>query len=213
MNGKNGYFASALLGISLTLSLGAGLLSGTSMVGDFTTKDAIQVEGSLIFSQPLPVSDIQFSDQYGQPRNLANLRGHWTLVFFGYTFCPDICPTTLADINRVWKQLPPDDAAHWQLVMVSVDPERDKPQNLNSYLKYFNSEFIGLTGNPSSLQVLASELNGYFAKVERENAPYLMDHSANMMILDEKWNYRGYIEPPFTADRLLPLLQQLPVLP
>ncbi|MGB1090765.1 MAG: SCO family protein, partial [Oceanobacter sp.] len=93
---------------------------------------------------------------------------------------------------------------------VSVDPDRDVSANMRTYLKYFHPDFLGLTGNPESLQQLATELNGYYSRAAYGKTGYLMDHSANMMLVDEQWNYRGFIEPPFTTERLLPLLQALP---
>ena len=168
----------------------------------------LQQEGVQIFRQALPVADAEFLNQHGKGQALSDLRGQHLLVFFGYTFCPDICPTTLMDLNRLWRQLPAAVRDEWRVVMVSVDPQRDTPESLAPYLAYFNPDFVALTGNDNSLKQLAADLNAIFNKVERgADQPYLMDHSANLAIIDRNGNYRGYIAPPHGAGRMLPLLQ------
>jgi protein SCO1/2 len=162
--------------------------------------------GMMLFQSGSPVSDFEFIDQHGERRDQRSFSSGWKLVFFGYTFCPDICPTTLADLNRVWKALPDETLQHLEVVFVSVDPQRDRPDSLAPYLQYFNPAFVGLTGNPQALSLLAQEINGFYARVDRGDAPYLMDHSANLMLVDADWQFRGYIEPPFRPDRLIPIL-------
>lgn len=190
--------------VLLVLALATGIWQGGR--GD----DRLQQTGVMIYRQGVAVPAVSFVDQHGQPRDQSLFQGRWSLVFFGYTFCPDICPTTLADMNRVWKQLNPEVRGKLQLVLVSVDPQRDSVESLQPYLKYFNPEFIGLTGNPQSLPVLATALNGFYARVERgDGAPYLMDHSANLALVDPQGQYRGYIEPPFKGERMVTVLEAL----
>ncbi|WP_369856274.1 SCO family protein [Candidatus Thalassolituus haligoni] len=165
--------------------------------------------GVMLFNHSSPVSDFKFIDQHGEHRDQASFSSGWKLVFFGYTFCPDICPTTLADLNRVWKALPDEARQRLDVVFVSVDPQRDRPASLAPYLQYFNPAFVGLTGNPQALAQLAQEINGFYARVDRGEAPYLMDHSANLMLVDAQWQFRGYIEPPFRPGRLTPILAAL----
>lgn len=172
--------------------------------------DRLQADGVMLYQQGVPVPRVTFVDQSGQPRDESLFDGRWSLVFFGYTFCPDICPTTLAEMNRIWKKLSPDAQKTLQLVFVSIDPERDTVDSLRPYLAYFNPAFIGLTGNAQSLSPLVATLNGFYARVERgEGAPYLMDHSANLMLVSPAAEYQGYIEPPFAVERLLPVLEAL----
>ena len=167
----------------------------------------LEQEGVQIFSQELPVRNGDFLNQSGQPIKLSDLTGRNLLVFFGYTFCPDICPATLMDLSRIWRQLPAQIRDEWQVVLVSVDPERDTPTNLSPYMGYFNKSFVALTGNEQSLSNIAADLNAIYSKVERgAEQPYLMDHSANIAIIDSHGNYRGYIAPPHGAKRMVPLL-------
>lgn len=186
------------------LSLGIVVAKGPA----WQQQALLQQDGVQIFARGLPVSDTQFVDQYGQPVSVAQVRGRHLLLFFGYTFCPDICPTTLMDLNRLWKQLPEAVRADWQVIMVSVDPQRDTPESMAPYLRYFNPSFMAFTGNEAGVKVLAAELNAIYSKVERgPDQPYLMDHSANLVIVDRHGSYRGYIAPPHDAGRMLPLLQ------
>ena len=197
---------SLLLFLILMMALLAG--AATAQWPYWQQRALLQQHGVQLFRQPLPVTDATFLNAQGEPLTLASLRGRHLLVFFGYTFCPDICPTTLMDLNRLWRQLPADVSGQWQVVMVSVDPQRDTPESLAPYLRYFNPAFIALTGNDDGLRQLAGELNAVYSQVERgEDQPYLMDHSANLVIIDRDGNYRGYIAPPHGAGRMLPLLQ------
>ena len=189
----------AVLGVLLVIALGTGLFRGSITQTDLNT-----VPGVTLFGSGLAVDDFQFIDQHGNAVDKSSFKPGWRLVFFGYTFCPDICPTTLADLNRVWKKLSPQAQQSVQVVFVSIDPERDTPESLAPYLAYFNSEFMAMTGNVASLERLAEQLNGFYARVEREDGmAYLMDHSSNLMLVDDSWQYRGYIEPPFKRDALV----------
>ena len=195
-----------LLFLILMIALLAG--AATAQWPHWQQRALLQQDGVQLFRQPLPITDATFLNAQGEPLTLTSLRGRHLLVFFGYTFCPDICPTTLMDLNRLWRQLPGDITAQWQVVMVSVDPQRDTPESLAPYLRYFNPAFTALTGNDDGLRQLAGELNAVYSKVERgEDQPYLMDHSANLVIIDRDGNYRGYIAPPHGAGRMVPLLQ------
>lgn len=198
--------------IVLFLLLLAAWLTGVGVAyaPQWQQAQRLQQDGLMLFPRALAVTDQTFINQQGQRMALSELQGRNVLLFFGYTFCPDICPTTLADLSRTWKQLPADIREQWQVVLVSVDPERDSPQSLQPYMAYFNKSFLGLTGNADGLGVLAAELNAVYSKVERgEGVAYLMDHSANLVILDKQGAYRGYIAPPHNSQRLVPVLQAL----
>ena len=115
-------------------------LSGTDQ-GDQT---AFVDAGIILLPQSRAVPDLSFTDQDGQPLSLSQLKGKWTLLFFGYTFCPDICPITLAQLRQIKSELPADAVANLRIVLISVDPDRDTPQQLKQYLGYFDKQFVGL---------------------------------------------------------------------
>ena len=194
----------------LVVTLFAAVLSGILAAPKSGHAQLIQRDGLVRFPQPLPVSDFRFIDENGQPLVPADLSGRWQLLFFGYTYCPDICPMTLTHLNRSWKQLSAQQQQQLGVVMVSVDPQRDSAESLSSYMDYFNPEFRALTGNPQALQTLASELHAVYSRVDRaDGQAYLMDHSANLAILDPQGRYRGYMAPPHDPQRRLPLLNWL----
>ncbi|ASP38045.1 hypothetical protein CHH28_04825 [Bacterioplanes sanyensis] len=190
----------------LLIALAAGLLSAQQN----QPARLLQQDGLVLFPRPLPVSDFAFVDEHGATAARSDLQGRWQLLFFGYTYCPDICPMTLTHLNRSWQRLTPGQQQQLGVAMVSVDPQRDTPESLHLYMDYFNPEFRALTGNQAALQTLATELHAVYNRVERpDGQAYLMDHSANLAILDPQGRYRGYISPPHDPERLVPLLKLL----
>jgi protein SCO1/2 len=157
---------------------------------------------------------VPFINEEGQTVGKAENLGKWSFLFFGYTFCPDVCPTTLAVMQQMWVQLSPEMQAQTQVVLVSVDTERDTPDTLKTYMDYFDPSFTAFTGKPASLRSFAAQLNAVYAKVARKNKQgevdeklgYLMDHSANIAILDPNGNYYGFIKPPFSPKKMLSIV-------
>jgi len=198
--------------VGLFLILAAALAAGISAAQwpALQRQALLTQQGVVMFPAALTISDYQFVDQQGNIVTQDTLRGRNLMVFFGYTYCPDICPTTLMDLSRTWKQLPPAVRAQWQVILVSIDPQRDTPDVMAPYMGYFSKDFMALTGNTASLPVLAAELNAIYQRVDRgEGNGYLMDHSANLAIIDKQGGYRGYIAPPHNAARMVPLIEAL----
>lgn len=198
--------------IVLFLLLFGALFSGVGLSVKQQMADAAiwQQEGVMLFPQALPIGEFEFLTQHGDSVTHNELRDRWKLIFFGYTFCPDICPTTLADLSRSWKRLPPEVQEKLQVILVSVDPARDTPESMKPYMEYFNPAFLAFTGNEASLKAITPQLHAFYAKVERENGmAYLMDHTANIALVSPDWQYRGYIAPPHGAKRMVPLLESL----
>ena len=118
-----------------------------------------------------------------------DFEGKVTLVLFGFTQCPDVCPTSLAELAQVMKLLG-DQASRVQVLMISVDPERDTPEVLRAYVSGFDSRFLGLTGTPGQIKDVASAFKAYYARAATVNGNYNMDHSANFYLLDTKGESR-----------------------
>ena len=125
---------------------------------------------------------LELTDHTGKPRRLEDFRGKAVVLFFGFTHCPDICPTTLADISHAIKALGPD-AERVQVLMVSVDPERDTPDALAKYVTAFDPRFLGLRGDLAATQKVAKEFKIYFEK-RKQGASYTVDHSAQSYVID-----------------------------
>jgi protein SCO1/2 len=127
---------------------------------------------------------LSLPDANGQVRSLADFKGKVTVVFFGYTQCPDVCPTTMAELAAVKKALGPD-GSRLQGVFVTIDPERDTPQILKAYMGNFDPSFVALRGSLAQTEAAAKEFKVFYAKVPgREDGTYSMDHTAGSFVLD-----------------------------
>jgi len=127
---------------------------------------------------------LSLQDQYGKPRSLADFKGKLVVVFFGYTQCPDVCPTTMVELAQVKKALGAD-GERVQGLFVSIDPERDTPEILKAYMASFDPTFVALRGTPEQTLAAAKEFKVFFAKVPgKTEGSYTMDHTAGSYILD-----------------------------
>ena len=136
--------------------------------------------------------DFQLPDQNGQMRSMKDFAGKVVVLFFGYTQCPDVCPTTMAELAEVKKALGAE-GDKLQAIFVTVDPERDTPEVLKAYMANFDPSFIALRGSPEQLAAMAKDYKAYFKKVDGSTpTSYTMDHSAASYIYDTKGNLRLY---------------------
>jgi protein SCO1/2 len=133
-------------------------------------------------------------DQKGDAVTEAALQGHPSVLFFGYTFCPDVCPTTLSDLTLYMQQLGAD-ADKLKVYFVTVDPERDTQATMASYLQAFDPRIVGLTGSRPAIDAMLKEYRVYSRKVEgKDGAPYTMDHTASVYLLDSAGKLVGTID-------------------
>ncbi|WP_144572031.1 SCO family protein [Azomonas agilis] len=165
--------------------------------------------GIVLLPQRREIPNLSFITHQQQPLQTADLKGHWSLVFFGYSFCPDICPTTLSDLRRLYQQLPQATREQLRVFLVTVDPQRDTPEQLEGYLKYFSPDFTGLTGDLADIQRLSAVLGIPFIPGDTGKPGYTVDHSANLALIDPEGYARGFVRAPI---RLEPLVKQLPTL-
>ena len=145
--------------------------------------------------------DFSLTDHTGKPRALSGFKGNVVALFFGYTHCPDVCPTTMAEYASAMKLLGPD-AGRIQVLFVSVDPERDTPSVLKSYVPFFDKRFIGLTGSPAQVSKVAEQFKVVATKRPAGAGNYFVDHSAGSYLLDAEGRLRAY-EPNGTAAAAL----------
>ncbi len=135
-------------------------------------------------------------DQNGQTLTDADLKGHPFLVFFGFTHCPDVCPTTLFDVSEVLRSLGPD-ADRTRALFITVDPERDTPPVMKDYLSSFDPHLSGLTGDPAAIAAVAKAYRVYYKKVSLDQGGYTMDHTAIVYLMDKD----GRFVAPFSLKR------------
>src|SRR5690606_950732 len=165
--------------------------------------------GIILLPQSRPVPVLSLTDQDGEAVQTDELQGKWTLLFFGYTFCPDICPATLAELRQLRSGLPEAVRERLQPVLVSVDPHRDTPEQLGKYLKFFGEGFISLTGSLDDIQALANGVGIPFIPGDTSRENYTVDHSGNLVIIGPDGRQRGFIRAPLKVDKLR---EQLPAL-
>lgn len=155
-------------------------------------------------ARTLPAFSLRQSD--GTPLVPGELKGHWTLVFLGFTSCPDICPTTLIELAKAqkqWTSFP--DSTRPRVLFISVDPERDTPSRIGDYAHAFHRDTLAATADVPALEQFARSLSLMFAKVPVENGgegDYTMDHSAMMAVLDPQGRMTGFVRPPLDPQAI-----------
>ena len=158
--------------------------------------------GAIVFEKPRIFGDISLTDHNGKPFDNGRLKGKWSILLFGFTYCPDICPTALSKLNKMVEPLTDEERDNLQIVMISVDPERDTQQVLSDYVPYFNEAFTGVTGNPHFIRKLAAELNIAYNRVELDDGDYTVDHSAQLVLINPYGHYHGFFRHPQDATEM-----------
>jgi len=190
------------------LAAGLGLLAAFHFLGRDGAPAAPALQTVTLLPQPreLPPFNLRQSD--GTPLVPGELAGHWTLVFLGFTFCPDVCPTTLAELaqaQKQWEALP--ESTRPRVLFVSVDPERDTPGKAGEYARAFHTDTLSATADVPALENFATSLGFVFMKVPGKNfdqnaQDYSVDHSANIALLDPQGRLAGIIRPPFQPQAI-----------
>jgi protein SCO1 len=145
---------------------------------------------------------LELTDHTGTRRTLADFKGKVVVLFFGFTHCPDVCPTTMVELAKVAQELG-SDAARMQVLFVTVDPERDTPELLRQYVPSFNPTFLGLYGTLEETARAAKEFKVYFSKQPQPGGSYTMDHSAGTFVLDQDGRLRLFAQYGAGAQPLL----------
>lgn len=156
--------------------------------------------------EPYPGMGGDFTLQSAQgPVSLSDFRGRLVLIYFGYTSCPDICPTSLGALSAALKKLSPEEMARIQPLFISVDPERDTPERLVDYVHYFHPKMIGLTGTLAQLREIADRYGAYFRKAEVTGSTlgYAVDHSSVIYMVNEEGVLVDMIQHSGSAKKIL----------
>jgi protein SCO1/2 len=166
------------------------------------TEAEMKANGLYLLETPRDVGDFELVDHHGQPFTPASLEGHWTMIFFGFTYCPDICPTTMAFMAELTRELEDTEVADTEVVMFSVDPARDTVEQLAAYVPYFHPDFTGVTGEFLELFRVATAMNTPFRKVPGQDENYLVDHSANVVLINPRGDYHGFFKAPLDLAKM-----------
>ena len=183
------------MGAVVIAALAAGLVFG-NMVRDDASDGSVSEAAAGLERYEIG-GDFELTNQRGERMRLSDLKGRALVMFFGYTFCPDVCPATLARMREVRAALPPEDAARFTGVLVSVDPARDTPQRLGQYVEFFDPAFVGLTGSEDALEDIARRYGAQFMIPEGQPEDgYLVNHSTVAYLIDPL----GYVRALYYGD-------------
>lgn len=182
------------------MALAAGLIAAVTRLQH---QPAMELAGGTLLTPRQSLPDFSLIDTQGQSFGPANLRGHWTMMFFGYTNCPDFCPATLTTLAALQKRLRADNATRPQVIFVSVDAKRDTPAQLARYVPYFDPEFIGLTAaDQPAIQAIAKQWGVPVMVQPAQDGNYTVDHSSAIFVLDPAGRLAAILSGPFTVDEL-----------
>jgi len=196
-----------LLVVTAVIAMSAGLWLAQSSKNNQPPLSAPHIQGA-IYTSDKPVKPFKLINHLGDDFTNSNLNGHWSIVFVGYTHCPDICPTTLSLMSEVHREMSLQKVNPPNVLFLSIDPERDTPEVMKTYVEYFNPEFTGITGELSNIKTLTQDLNAVYRKApglsgEITKDDYLMDHSSALMLINPKGNLQSILTAPHTPGNVI----------
>ena len=198
---KRGIFLTVAVLVLFMIAVIAGFLNKMNQPRVITDAE-LQANGAIKLERPRILDEFELIADSGNPFKTSELAGRWTLVFFGFTHCPDVCPTTLATLNNFYQTLDEDTQENTDILLVSVDPQRDQPQLLQDYVRYFNPDFYGVTGEFINLKRFASQLNVPFNKVPLEDGEYTVDHGSQVVLINPRGHYHGFFKAPLDPAKM-----------
>jgi protein SCO1/2 len=185
-------------------AVAAGLLG--IIAARLTGASSVPLQSGTWLVQRRALAEFHLQDLAGADFDLKRLRGHPTLMFFGFTNCPDVCPTTLATLAQAQRSTPLPGA---QVVFITIDPQRDSAANLSVYLGAFSKDFIGARGDEAALAPLLKSLSAIAVRQALPDGNYTMDHSATLYLLDTQARLAAVFSPPFKTAELTADLQRV----
>ena len=188
----------------LLCAIVAMVVLGVSINSTARSGDVPEDLRDLLVKQPAALETFNLVDQQKQVFNKERFKGAWTFLFFGYTHCPDVCPTTLTELDNAASRIDELKTADRkiQYVFVSVDPGRDTPESLGSYVSYFGAQFIAATGSEAELRRLAKPLGIKFERGIGTDTEYLVNHSSAMLLIDPQGRYYARFRAPHYSEEI-----------
>ena len=182
------------------------LLAVSLYVNKMTTKVHLSSEqlkdmGLYLIEQPRNLGSFNLMDSAGKEFLPKDFEGKWNMLFFGFTFCPDICPITMSMLSRIEKGLDIENQEKVRIFLVTVDPDRDSPDQLKVYLENFSENFIGLTGGLDQIYNFATRVNAPFNPIKNnKESNYTVDHTGSIILINPEGNYAGFFRAPHNQD-------------
>ena len=147
------------------------------------------------------LGSFNLTDSNGKEFLPNNFEGKWNVLFFGFAFCPDICPITMSMLSRIEKEIDSQELDKIRIFLVTVDPDRDSPDQLKVYLENFSENFIGLTGGLDQIYNFATRVNAPFSPISNSKDPhYTVDHTGSIILINPEGNYAGFFRAPHNQD-------------
>jgi len=174
------------------------------------SQEELRINRAITFDVPRIIREFSLRNDQGEDFSLEDLKGKWSLIYFGFSHCPDVCPTALAKLAHLVKALDSDIAGQTQVLLVSLDPARDTPEKLAQYVRYFSPEFTGVTGEFTEIMGLTRNVNVAFNKVLLDD-DYTIDHTGNLVLVNPHGHYHGFFKPPFELATLKTTFQSIVV--
>lgn len=168
-------------------------------------ENALRELGVIVLPTPRELIVDGLTNDSGEGFTTQNLTGAWTLLFFGFTNCPDVCPTTMSELGKAKRELVqkvPEVARLMRVALVTVDPEQDDAETLGRYVRAFSPDFVGVNGSRESIAKFATQVNVAFGKVPDGDGGYTVDHSGNIVIINPRGHYAGFIKLPHKASTI-----------
>ncbi|MCB1555419.1 MAG: SCO family protein [Xanthomonadales bacterium] len=191
--------------LAVALAAGLGLVAAQHFWGSAPAPrsgtPAPALRGTLLYPQPRAVADFALQRADGSALTRADLLGHWTVLFIGFTHCPDVCPTTLGLLAEVTKRWP-EAQQRPQVLFVAVDPERDTAEKAQEYASFFDPEFIGASGDLAELEQFSRGFGMVFMKTALPDGGYTIDHSSSLSLIGPDATLRGVMRPPLQPDAI-----------
>lgn len=183
------------------------LLGGFFLSSSLTHKE-IEIQSATWFKQAMTIPEFELTDHNNQAFTNANLKQKWSVLFFGYTHCPDICPDSLNMLKIMLEKIDSSDRNNLQIVFISVDPDRDTPEKLKEYVTFFNKDFVGATTSLDKLKPLTKKL-GILHYITKTETSYDVAHAGNMLLINPDGHYTAVFSPPHDADAMASDLQSI----
>jgi protein SCO1/2 len=192
----------SLIAISAALLLGPILFSSIDAL-----RNVPQLQSATVLPNSLELPEFLLQDQDGNAFTRTSLEGHYSLIFFGFTNCPDICPATLQQLAVVRQKLQKSGSELPDIVFITVDPQRDTPEVVRQYVGYFGDGFYGATGDLDELRKLTGKIGIYFEYAEGEGDNYNVNHSVVVAVINEEAEVRAVFSAPHDIDLMVNDLQ------
>lgn len=193
-----------LAAVALAAVLAGAWLAGIDRASSSRAR-LLPDEVMTLLAEPKPLTDFALTDDRNRAFDLARLKGKWSFLFFGFTHCPDVCPTTLAELARARDKIAKSTVGveNFQFVFVSVDPNRDTVGKLGPYVRYFDASFVGVTGDNAQIANLAGQLGAFYEVAATPGAQnYSVSHSAVLFLLDPQARQHAMFAPPLDAQAI-----------